>query len=106
MVFIGIYAIFGAVQELSAYQDIEPWQIVPWSLREQLGMPERSSQQQPRKIKRSRLRGAAPVKDPKLVYEQKLVPRPEIQGDRAPVAKIDAILEKISRSGIDSLDEW
>jgi membrane associated rhomboid family serine protease len=39
-------------------------------------------------------------------FEPKLVPKPDISPERTPVARIDAILEKISRSGIDSLDEW
>lgn len=41
-----------------------------------------------------------------LPYTPKVRPKPEISPDPAPVAKIDAILEKISRAGIDSLDEW
>lgn len=41
-----------------------------------------------------------------LPYTPKVLPRLEVSPDRAAVAKIDAILEKISRSGIDSLDEW
>ncbi len=38
-----------------------------------------------------------------LPYEAKLVPRPILREERVAVAKIDAILEKISRSGLDSL---
>lgn len=38
-----------------------------------------------------------------LPYEPKIVPRPELREERVAVAKIDAILEKISRSGLDSL---
>lgn len=45
-------------------------------------------------------------KPKRLPYEPKVVARPQISPDRAPVAKIDAILAKISESGIDSLDEW
>lgn len=38
-----------------------------------------------------------------LPYTPKVVPRPELREDRMAVTKIDAILEKISRSGLDSL---
>ncbi len=38
-----------------------------------------------------------------LPYTPKVVPRPELREDRVAVTKIDAILEKISRSGLDSL---
>lgn len=36
-------------------------------------------------------------------YEPKLLPRPEVREDRTVVVKIDAILDKIARSGLDSL---
>jgi membrane associated rhomboid family serine protease len=36
-------------------------------------------------------------------YQPKLVPRLEVREDRRPVEKVDAILEKISRCGMDSL---
>ena len=38
-----------------------------------------------------------------MIYEPKIVPRPELRQDRKAVVNIDAILEKISRSGLDSL---
>ncbi len=38
-----------------------------------------------------------------LPYTPKIVPRPELREDRKAVVNIDAILEKISRSGLDSL---
>ena len=38
-----------------------------------------------------------------LPYTPKMVPRPELREERVAVAKIDSILEKISRSGLDSL---
>ena len=41
-----------------------------------------------------------------LPYEPKMLPRPEVRDDRRAVEKIDAILEKISKSGVASLDEW
>ena len=41
-----------------------------------------------------------------LAYEPKVVPRLEVSPDRPPVAKINAILEKIGRSGLESLDDW
>ena len=47
-----------------------------------------------------RPRGKVPAA---LPYTPKVVPRPELREDRVVVAKIDAILEKISRSGLDSL---
>lgn len=43
---------------------------------------------------------------PALRYEPKMLPRPDVRPERRPVEKIDAILEKISRSGLESLDEW
>ena len=43
---------------------------------------------------------------PALPYKPKVLPRPAVGEDRTPVAKIDAILEKISRTGLDSLDDW
>jgi membrane associated rhomboid family serine protease len=39
----------------------------------------------------------------KLPYKPKVVPRLEVRDDRRAVEKVDAILEKISRSGLDSL---
>lgn len=45
-------------------------------------------------------------KTKRLPYEPKVVARPQLSPERAPVAKIDAILAKISESGLDSLDEW
>jgi membrane associated rhomboid family serine protease len=41
-----------------------------------------------------------------LPYEPKMQPRLEVREDRRAVEKIDAILEKISRTGVESLDEW
>jgi hypothetical protein len=41
-----------------------------------------------------------------LPYEKKMLPRPALSEERRAVEKIDAILEKISRSGVESLDEW
>ena len=38
-----------------------------------------------------------------LPYKAKMVPRLEVRDDRRAVEKVDAILEKISRSGLDSL---
>ena len=40
-----------------------------------------------------------------LPYTPKMVPRPELREDRVVVTKIDAILEKISRRGLDSLTD-
>jgi membrane associated rhomboid family serine protease len=46
-------------------------------------------------------------KEPKaLPYEAKMQPRLDVREDRRAVEKIDAILEKISLTGIESLDEW
>jgi hypothetical protein len=104
MVFVGIFAIFGAAQEFASYQYVESWQIEPWSLRDHLGLRERQSRKVvpfPKSKKVKKGKQVAP-----LPYEPKLAPRLDVSPDRKPVQKIDAILEKISRSGMESLDEW
>ncbi|HEX2749735.1 MAG TPA: site-2 protease family protein, partial [Verrucomicrobiales bacterium] len=106
MVFIGIFAIFGAAQEFASYQYVEPWQIEHWSLRDRLGLGERRTRPAAKAAKPAKRawRNRQP-KDP-LPYESKLAPRLDVSPDRQPVQKIDAILEKISRTGLESLDEW
>jgi Zn-dependent protease len=98
MVFIGIYAIFGSAQEMASQAYIELWQLEHWSLRDRLGMRERMASGH--RMPRRKHRASSP--NP-LPYEPKIVPRPDISDDPVPVAKIDAILEKIARSGMESL---
>jgi len=104
MVFVGIFTIFSAAQEFNSYQYVEAWQIEHWSLRDRLGLSERRSGKivkfpKQKKQKKGSETGTAS-------YQSKLAPRLDVSPDRQPIQKIDAILEKISRSGMDSLDEW
>lgn len=102
MIFIGLFAFFGGVQELTSQEYVELWQIEPWSLRDRLSRAARCPTGQPPK---RRWRRSSGDRDPGLIYTPKLVPRPELRDDRVVVTKIDAILEKISRSGLDSLSD-
>lgn len=104
MVFIGIYTIFSAAQEFNSYQYLEAWQIEHWSLRDHLGLSDRRSGKIVKFPKQKKVKKGA-VAEP-LPYQSKIAPRLEVEPDRQPVQKIDAILEKISRSGMQSLNEW
>jgi Zn-dependent protease len=97
-IFVGIFAFVSGIQEISSQEYVELWQIEPWSLRERLGLREREAfvPGAPR-----RTRHARPAARSR--YEAKIVPRPDVSDDRVPVARVDAILEKIARSGMESL---
>jgi Zn-dependent protease len=97
MVFIGIYAIFGGAREMIGQEYTELWQVESWSLRARLA----------RSPDKKKARLAQPRRTDKKSggsrYQPKLVPRLEVRDDRRAVEKVDAILEKISRCGMDSL---
>jgi Zn-dependent protease len=95
MVFIGIYTIFSGLQEMRSQEYVELWQVESWSLRERLARAERRNRARPVPRRREK-----PVRED---YKPKMVPRLEVRDDRRPVEKVDAILEKISRSGMASL---
>jgi len=97
MVFIGIYTIFSGLQEMMSQEYVELWQMESWSLRERLARTERRQRPRPRPAPRRREKPA------REDYKPKMVPRLEVRDDRRPVEKVDAILEKISRSGMASL---
>jgi len=99
MIFIGIFAFFSGIHEMTSQEYVELWQVEGWSLRDRLGLWERASPGRP--APRRKRQAAAP-----LPYTPKIVPRPDVGDDRVAVAKIDAILDKIARSGLDSLDDW
>ena len=100
MIFIGLFAFFGGVQEFTSLEYVELWQIEPWSLSSRLSQARGPSTGKTAQKQRRKTSG---VRDPGLIYEPKIVPRPELRQDRNAVLNIDAILEKISRSGLDSL---
>lgn len=96
-VFIGIYTIFASLQERVSQEYTELWEVEPWSLREKLA----SRGEHRRIVKMARARDKEEGKRPR--YQAKMVPRLEVREDRRAVEKVDAILEKISRSGMESL---
>ena len=101
MIFVGIYAFFCAAQEISNPGYVELWQMEPWSFQSRTAL---ARSWRPERGKESRRNPGQPAKA--VRYEPKIVPRPDISSERVAVAKIDAILEKISRSGFDSLEDW
>ena len=95
MIFIGIYAIMGGAQEMASYEYVGYRDLEPWSLRERL---------RSRAVSHS-VRGGEKRRSSREMraYKPKMVPRLAVRDDRRAVEKVDAILEKISRSGLDSL---
>ena len=95
MIFIGLFAFFSAARELKSEDYTELWEQEPWSFRQRFTMAD--IRQRARAVDREKEQSV------RSKYKAKLVPRLEVRDDRRAVEKVDAILEKISRSGMDSL---